>query len=187
MLVTLDKGRIIVGETDTNDLFTYTDTDGDGVADKKEPFYVGGPRGGNLEHQPNGLLWGIDNTLYSTYNNYRLRWTPTGAVKENAAANNGQWGLCQDDHGKMFFMNAGGEQGPQSFQQPVAYGAFNPKDQMAPGFMEVWPAIGMADVQGGHGRHRAGWDSQPLHRHHRRRCLSRRPPACGVTRGLTRE
>ncbi len=154
MLVTLDKGRIIVGETDTNDLFTYTDTDGDGVADKKEPFYVGGPRGGNLEHQPNGLLWGLDNTLYSTYNNYRLRWTPAGAVKEPSAANGGQWGLCQDDHGKMFFMNAGGEQGPQSFQQPVAYGAFNPKDQMAPGFMEVWPAIGMGDVQGGHGRHR---------------------------------
>ena len=154
MLVALDKGRIIVGETDTNDLFTYTDTDGDGVADKKEPFYVGGPRGGNLEHQPNGLLWGIDNTLYSTYNNYRLRWTPTGAVKEPAAANNGQWGLCQDDHGKMFFMNAGGERGPQSFQQPVAYGAFNPKGQFAPGFEEVWPAVGMADVQGGHSRHR---------------------------------
>ncbi len=154
MLVALDKGRVIVGETDTNDLFTYTDTNGDGVADKKEPFFVGGARGGNLEHQPNGLLWGIDNTLYSTYNNYRLRWTPNGAVKESAAANNGQWGLCQDDHGKMFFMNAGGEQGPQSFQQPVAYGAFNPKGQMAPGFMEVWPAIGMADVQGGHSRHR---------------------------------
>ena len=33
MLVALDKGRVIVGETDTNDLFTYTDTDGDGVAD----------------------------------------------------------------------------------------------------------------------------------------------------------
>ncbi len=155
MLVALDKGRIIVGETDTNDLFTYTDTDGDGVADKKEPFFTGGPRGGNLEHQPNGLLWGRDNCLYSTYNDYRLRWTPAGAVKEHAAANNGQWGLCQDDFGKMFFMNAGGEQGPQSFQQPVGYGAFNPKEQMATGFMEVWPAIGMADVQGGHGRHRA--------------------------------
>ena len=154
MLVALDKGRVIVGETETNDLFTYTDTDGDGVAEKKEPFYAGGPRGGNLEHQPNGLLWGMDNTLYSTYNNYRLRWTPAGAVKEPSAPNNGQWGLCQDDHGKMFFMNAGGEQGPQSFQQPVAYGAFNPKEQMAPGFMEVWPAIGMADVQGGHSRHR---------------------------------
>ena len=89
MLVALDKGRVIIGETDTNDLFIYTDTDGDGVSDKKEPFYVGGPRGGNLEHQPNGLLWGIDNTLYSTYNNYRLRWTPNGAVKETSRTSSG--------------------------------------------------------------------------------------------------
>ena len=155
MLVALDKGRIIVGETNTNDLFIYTDTKGDGVADKKEPFYIGGGRGGNLEHQPNGLVWNLDNTLYATYNDYRLRWTPAGAVKEKVAANGGQWGICQDDHGKMFFTNAGGEQGPLSFQQPVLYGAFNPGEQKAPGFMEVWPLIGMGDVQGGHGRHRA--------------------------------
>jgi len=78
MLVALDKGRIIVGETNTNDLFIYSDTDGDGVSDKKEPFYIGGGRGGNLEHQPNGMIWAIDNGLYSTYNNYRLRWTAAG-------------------------------------------------------------------------------------------------------------
>jgi mono/diheme cytochrome c family protein/glucose/arabinose dehydrogenase len=155
MLVALDKGRIIVGETNTNDLFIYSDTDGDGVSDKKEPFYVGGGRGGNLEHQPNGLVWAIDNTLYSTYNDYRLRWTPAGAVKEKVGGNGGQWGLCQDSFGKLLFMNAGGEQGPRSFQQPILYGGFNPGGQFAPGFEVVWPAIGLADVQGGHGRHRA--------------------------------
>ncbi len=154
MLLPLDKGRVIIGETDTNDLNIFTDTDGDGVADKKEPFYVGGARGGNLEHQPNGLVWALDNGIYSTYNNYRLRWSAAGAIKEPAAPNNGQWGLCQDNHGKIVFMNAGGEQGPVSFQQPVAYGAFNPKDQFAPGFAEVWPLVGMADVQGANGRFR---------------------------------
>ena len=96
----------------------------------------------------------MDNGLYSTYNNYRLRWSPKGAIKEPAAANGGQWGLCQDDHGRLVFMNAGGEQGPVSFQQPVVYGAFNPKEQFAPGFAEVWPLVGMADVQGGNGRFR---------------------------------
>ena len=154
MLVALDKGRIIVGETNTNDLFIYTDTDGDGVSDKKEPFYVGGGRGGNLEHQPNGLVWALDNGLYSTYNNYRLRWTPAGAVKEEVAGNGGQWGLCQDNFGKLLFMNAGGEQGPRSFQQPILYGGFNPPGQFAPGFEVVWPAVGLADVQGGGGRFR---------------------------------
>ena len=89
MILPLDEGRLIIGETDTNDLFTFTrDTNGDGVSDKKEPFYVGGPRGGNLEHQPSGLIWAIDNWLYSTYNNYRLRWTPEGAVKEPTG---GEW------------------------------------------------------------------------------------------------
>ena len=154
MLLPLDKGRAIIGETDTNDLFIYTDTDGDGVSDKKEPFFIGGARGGNLEHQPNGLLWAIDNGIYSTYNNYRLRWSEKGAVKEPAAANNGQWGLCQDDHGKVYFVNAGGETGPMSFQVPVVYGAFSPKERFAPGFDVVWPLVGMADVQGGTGRFR---------------------------------
>ncbi len=154
MLLPLDKGRVVIGETDTNDLFLYTDTDGDGVSDKKEPFYEGGARGGNLEHQPNGLVWAIDNGMYSTYNNYRLRWTPKGVVKEPAAANNGQWGLGQDDHGKVYFVNAGGESGPVSFQVPVVYGAFNPKERFAPGFEEVWPLVGRADVQGGANRFR---------------------------------
>ena len=154
MMLPLDKGQLIIGETDTNDLFVYTDTDGDGVSDKKEPFYTGGPRGGNLEHQPNGLVWAIDNGIYSTYNNYRLRWSPKGATKEPAAANNGQWGLCQDDHGKVYFVNAGGEMGPVSYQVPVVYGAFNPRERFAPGFDAVWPLVGMADVQGGNGRFR---------------------------------
>ncbi|MHA3773374.1 DUF7133 domain-containing protein [Verrucomicrobiota bacterium sgz303538] len=155
MILPLGKGQLVIGETNTLDLFLYTDTDGDGVADKKEPWFQGGPRGGNLEHQPSGLVWALDNGIYTTYNAYRLRWTPGGVVKEPAAANNGQWGVGQDDHGKVYFMNAGGEQGPQSFQVPTVYGQFNPKAQFAPGFPEVWPAVGVADVQGGHGRHRA--------------------------------
>jgi hypothetical protein len=145
----------LINETDSLDIYLHTDTDGDGVADKKELWFPGGPRGGNLEHQPSGLLWAIDNGIYTSYNSYRLRWTPQGAVKEQTAANNGQWGLGQDDHGKLFFMNAGGEMGPQSFQAPTVYGQFNPKSQFAQGFVEVFPLVGVADVQGGHSRHRA--------------------------------
>src|SRR4051812_26520177 len=149
LLLPLDKGRVLIGETNTNDVYLYTDTDGDGVSDKKEPWYVGGPRGGNLEHQPNGLLWAIDNGLYSTYNDYALRWTPAGAVKEKTGANGGQWGLAQDDYGKIFYINAGGEQGPVSFQVPVQYGQFNPGAQSDAGYKEVFPAIGKSDFQGG--------------------------------------
>jgi glucose/arabinose dehydrogenase/mono/diheme cytochrome c family protein len=149
ILMPLTEGQCVIGETDTLDLYLYTDTNGDGVSDKKELWFKGGPRGGNLEHQPSGLLWAIDNGMYSTYNAYRLRWSPTGVLKEATAPNDGQWGLGQDNHGKIFFMNAGGEKGPLSFQVPTLYGMFNPKAQFAPGFADVWPASGVRDFQGG--------------------------------------
>jgi glucose/arabinose dehydrogenase len=65
--------RVIIRETNTLDLKSYQDTDGDGVADKIETVFVGGGRGGNLEHQPSGLIWNIDNWLYTTYSRHRFR------------------------------------------------------------------------------------------------------------------
>lgn len=155
ILLPLDKDRVLIGETDTNDLYIYSDTDGDGVSDKKELFYEGGPRGGNLEHQPNGPVWALDNWLYTTYNNYRLRWTPQGVQKEPTAPNGGQWGVSQDDWGKIWYVNAGGEQGPVNFQTGIVYGAFNLPDQFPEDFREVWPITNVPDMQGGERRFRA--------------------------------
>jgi glucose/arabinose dehydrogenase/mono/diheme cytochrome c family protein len=152
ILLPLGEGACVIGETNTLDLYLYTDTDGDGVSDKKELWFQGGPRGGNLEHQPSGMLWAIDNGIYSTFNAYRLRWTPAGVLREATAPNNGQFGLGQDNHGKIYFMNAGGEKGPQSFQVPTLYGMFNPEAQFSKGFEVVWPASGVRDFQGGHSR-----------------------------------
>ncbi|WP_193212472.1 DUF7133 domain-containing protein [Luteolibacter marinus] len=152
MILPLGKGQIVVNETDTLDLYLYTDTDNDGVSDKKELWWQGGPRGGNLEHQPSGLVWAIDNAIYTTYNSFRLRWTPGGVVKEDTKPNDGQWGLGQDNHGSLYYVNAGGEKGPVSFQAPVVYGMFNPRDQFADGFKELFPAAGARDFQGGPGR-----------------------------------
>ncbi|SVB53228.1 uncharacterized protein METZ01_LOCUS206082, partial [marine metagenome] len=130
ILLPLDD-RLIVGETNTNDLHVYRDTNGDGVADEKKPFYIGGNRGGNLEHQPSGLIWSMDNWLYTTYNAHRLRLDPaTGTVRKEGTGNNGgQWGLTQDNHGKPWYVNAGGERGPLNFQVPIVYGALNTGDQ----------------------------------------------------------
>ena len=149
ILLPLDKGRVLIGETDTNDIYLYTDTKGDGVSDKKELFFQGGPRGGNMEHQPSGPVWALDNWLYTTYNASRLRWSPDGHTKtEPTAPNGGQWGVSQDDWGKLWYVNAGGERGPVNFQTGIVYGAFNTKDQFAPEFESVWPLVGIADVQG---------------------------------------
>src|SRR5688500_15663714 len=111
----LDKGSLLTMETNADDIFKYTDADGDGVAEKKELFFSGAGRRGNLEHQQSGFIWAMDNWIYSTYNAFRIRWTPGGVVKEPTAPNNGQWGLTQDDYGKPWFVDAGGERGPLNF------------------------------------------------------------------------
>lgn len=161
MVLPLDD-RVLVGETNTLDIFSYRDTDGDGISDEKTLFYEGGPRGGNMEHQPSGLIWSMDNWLYTTYNAYRLRYNPDGAtLKEKTAPNGGQWGLCQDDHGKPWFVNAGGELGPLNFQQPIVYGQFNVPAQFPVGYREVYPLVGIPDVQGGADR-RSRPDSKTL-------------------------
>jgi putative heme-binding domain-containing protein len=148
-----DGASILAMETDADDVFQYTDTDGDGVADKKELFFSGAGRRGNLEHQQSGMVWGLDNWIYTTYNAFRLRWTPQGVIKEPTAPNGGQWGLAQDDEGKMWFVDGGGERGPLNFQVPIVYGAFNVSDQFEEGFEVPWPAApGIGDAQGGMAR-----------------------------------
>ncbi|MEY2600233.1 MAG: hypothetical protein RLZZ142_2492 [Verrucomicrobiota bacterium] len=156
MVLPLDD-RVLIGVTDTNDITMHRDTNGDGVADSKEVFYLGGPRGGNMEHQPSGLMWSMDNWIYTTYNSYRLRWNPKGAtLKEPTGPNGGQWGLAQDDFGKPWYCQAGGEKGLVNFQTHVAYAGLNHPEQLEPGFEEVWPALGLPDQQGGEKRHRPG-------------------------------
>ncbi len=145
---------VLIGETDTSDIYLYRDTNGDGVSDQKTLWFAGGPRGGNLEHQPNGLLRSLDNWIYSTVNAYRLRARGTNVIQEPTGPNGGQWGIAQDDYGKPWFVNAGGERGPLNFQQPIYYGAFSAKDEFSPGYPEVWPLVGLADVEGGTARFR---------------------------------
>ena len=70
---------ILTMETNADEVWKYTDTNGDGVADKKELFTTSFGRAGNMESQQASLFWAMDNWLYSTVNAFRLRWTPNGA------------------------------------------------------------------------------------------------------------
>src|SRR3954464_10850284 len=72
MVLPLDD-RVLVGLTNTNDITLHRDVNGDGIADEHSPWYEGGPRGGNMEHQPSGLVWGLDNWIYTPYNSCPLR------------------------------------------------------------------------------------------------------------------
>lgn len=153
MVLPLDD-RVLINETDTLDIYSYKDNNGDGVSDKKEMWFQAGPRAGNLEHQQSGLIWAMDNWIYQTYNAWRLRPQGKTVRKESTPANGGQWGLCQDDWGKVWWSNAGAERGLYHFQTPIIYGAFDVPGQIPPDFLEVWPAVGLADVQGGPARFR---------------------------------
>jgi putative membrane-bound dehydrogenase-like protein len=153
MVLPLDD-RVLINETDTMDIYSYRDTKGDGVADAKEIAFQGGPKGGNLEHQQSGLIWALDNWCYQTTNAYRLRFTGKEVQKEPIPSGGGQWGLCQDDYGKIWWSNAGGEKGLWHFQTPILYGGTDVAGQFPPDFMEVWPLVGLADVQGGKNRFR---------------------------------
>ncbi|MEP6671081.1 MAG: PVC-type heme-binding CxxCH protein [Chthoniobacter sp.] len=153
LLLPLADG-VLIGETNTNDIYLYKDTNGDGVSDEKKLVYQGGDRGGNLEHQPSGLTWTIDNWVYSAVNNYRLRWKDGQFIKQDIPGNGGQWGGTQDDDGKFWVVNAGGEKGPLNFQQHFLYGQFATRNQFEPGFEAVWPAMGLRDFQGGPSRSR---------------------------------
>ena len=185
MILPLQDGVILTSETDSDDLVKWTDSNGDGVADKREVVFTGIGQSGdaNIEHQKAGLLWNMDNWIYTTYNPFRIRWTPSGFLREPTGPNGGQWGLASDDDGKPWFVDAGGERGPMNFQYPIHYGAFTPcpaagrggraggaapapaptPDPNCPAGMEngfekdfavVWPAPGIGDMQGGIGRTR---------------------------------
>ena len=155
IILPLGKGELLINETDSQDIYLHKDTDGDGVADQKTLWFGGGRRGGNMEHQQSGLIWAIDNWLYMTFNNTRLRWQPgKPPLKEPIAANGGQWGLTQDNFGKPWIVNAGTEVGPVNFQTHVLYGGFNLKNQYSADYAQVWPIVGLADVQGGPKRFR---------------------------------
>jgi mono/diheme cytochrome c family protein/glucose/arabinose dehydrogenase len=140
---------ILTMATNEDDVWKYTDTNGDGVADKRELFTTNFGRAGNMESQQASLFWAMDNWLYSTVNAFRVRWTPNGVVREPTGPNSSQWGVTQDDDGKVWFQ--GGASGmPGYFQFPVHYGNFAPPDQFEPDLNLMWGApILIGDIQAG--------------------------------------
>ena len=103
---------------------------------------------GNVEHQQSSLFLSMDNWMYTTYNTFRVRWTPKGVLREPTGTNNGQWGITQDSDGKVYFQT--GEGGvPTYFQFPIHYGTFNMPGQLEPGLTTAWGVAGLGDFQPG--------------------------------------
>ncbi len=57
--------------------------------------------GGNIEHKANGLLKGIDQCFYSAKSHHRYCYNG-GSWKKEAVFFRGQWGITQDENGRLY-------------------------------------------------------------------------------------
>ena len=144
--------ELLVNETDTYDIYSYRDTNGDGISDIKKPIYIlGKVAPGNLEHQRSGLIWNMDNYIYQTVDPIRFRYA-NGKLQADSlhSGSNGQWGLTSDNYGRLFFSRGGGENAGSGFQINPKYGQLEFNDAYSEEkFSPVWSKIQNPDVQGG--------------------------------------
>jgi mono/diheme cytochrome c family protein/glucose/arabinose dehydrogenase len=88
--------------------------------------------GGNVEHQPNGLLRGLDNWIYNAKSSKRYRKKGNRWLIEKTHFR-GQWGITQDDQGRLFY-NTNSENLLGDFFSP-GLGAYNVNQRGVAGYV----------------------------------------------------
>ncbi len=78
------------------------DTDGDGVADERTVVDTGIAGIASPEYGPNGLMPTLDNAFACARHDVRYRFVAGKWMKE-AVASGGQWGIAEDDAGRVYF------------------------------------------------------------------------------------
>lgn len=78
----------------------------DGLKPLGEPQLIDAhyAKGGNAEHKANGLLRGLDNWYYNAKSDARYR-RINGKWTKQKTVFRGQWGIAQDNHGKLYSNN----------------------------------------------------------------------------------
>src|SRR5215210_3424269 len=95
----LDNG-VLVGEPGT--LWFMRDTNGDLKADTREVItHSYGLLRGSVEGNANGLFWGLDNVMHTSENEVNIR-LKNGEFELQPTLSRGEWGLSQDDAGRMY-------------------------------------------------------------------------------------
>jgi len=89
--------------------------------------------GGNVEHQPNGLLRAMDNWIYNAKSDQRYRQINGKWVKQ-ATHFRGQWGISQDNFGRLYTNNNSENVLGDYF--PPGLGARNPNQKSIAGYDE---------------------------------------------------
>ena len=126
-------------------LWFCRDTNGDGVADEKTEVASDYGSANNPEHTANGLYRAMDNWIYSANHTVRFRYRGDGKFDREPTVTRGQWGLSQDDFGRLFYND---NSDPLRYDLvPSAYFARNPgltdptgvNVQVVPANLRIWP------------------------------------------------
>lgn len=96
----LTHGGVLIAEPPK--LWFCRDVNGDGKADEKVEIFNDYGDTKNPEHTANGLVLAMDNWFYNLYHTWRYRWQ-NGRWDRQPIPNRVQWGLAQDDFGRLFF------------------------------------------------------------------------------------
>ena len=95
------KGGAFVAEPPN--LFFCRDTKGNGIADEKTLVATDfGTFGGQPEHMANTPTWAMDNRVYAAGYSTSFKLT-NRAWQKGPGLGRGQWGLSQDDAGRLFY------------------------------------------------------------------------------------
>lgn len=89
--------------------------------------------GGNVEHQPNGLLRALDNWIYNAKSSKRYRKKGNHWLIEKTHFR-GQWGISQDDLGRLYY-NTNSENLLGDYFSP-GFGSTNEHQQNVAGFVK---------------------------------------------------
>lgn len=92
------EGGVLVAEPPS--LYYCRDADGDDVCDSKVKL-TDYAQVEPVEVTENGLMWGLDNWLYSAKSGRKFRFKDGKLITANSQFH-GQWGITQDDFGRIF-------------------------------------------------------------------------------------
>ena len=98
--IALVRDGVLVAEPPK--LWFMRDTDGDGRMDERVEVAKDYGARTSPEHTANGLLHGVDNWIYSANYTFRFQ-SGEEDWKREPTAFRGQWGIAQDDFGRLFF------------------------------------------------------------------------------------
>ncbi|MEK9864150.1 MAG: hypothetical protein VW804_13435, partial [Verrucomicrobiota bacterium] len=148
--IALIDGGVVVAEPPR--LWFCKDTNGDLKCDERSEIandYAtqNDPKHGarsNPEHASNGLMWAMDNWIYSANHDVQFRYEGGHWIRQ-ATYSRGQWGISQDNAGRIYF-NSNSDQ-LRGDVVPAAYLTRNPDFTNARGAgvrlassQEVWPS-----------------------------------------------